>query len=199
MSIVLRNSEGVEDIKLKKEIYNSLIKYTLMWTALYREHIIDYILKHEKLPPTLPTNVSVKRMLENLPLHIQSGMSKWIGTPKLAKVILSKIELDSKGKSFTKSDLESFFSVALYSDIQGRDFPKYYKNLIKKLKNTPVRNYAFYKLIYFYYRRTRDGSTNEELYLDMLSDMKMKELNMPNRMKESVMKSLKKAKKNIVG
>ncbi|MBI9042778.1 metallophosphoesterase [Lutibacter sp.] len=199
MSIVLRNSEGVEDIKLKKDIYSSLIKYTLVWTALYREHIIDYILKHNKLPPTLPTNISVQKMLVNLPLHIQSGMSKWLGTPKLAKVILSKIESDSKGNSFTKSDLESFFSVALYADIQGRDYPKYYKNLIKKLKNTPVRDYALYKLIYYYYRRTRDGSPNEELYLDMISDLKMKELNMPNKMKQKVINSYKTAKKNILG
>lgn len=128
MSVVLRNSEGVEDIKLKKEIYSSLIKYTLIWTVLYREHIIDYILKHKKLPPTLSTNISVQRTLLNLPLHVQSGMSKWVGTPKLAKVILSKIESDLKGKSFTKSDLELFFSVALYGDIQGNNYPEYYKN-----------------------------------------------------------------------
>jgi predicted MPP superfamily phosphohydrolase len=197
MSIVLRNSEGVEDIKLKKEIYSSLIKYTIIWTVLYREHIIDYILKNKKLPPTLPTNVSVQRTLVNLPLHVQTGMSKWIGTPKLAKVILSKIESDLKGKSFTKSDLELFFSVALYGDIQGKDYPKYYKKLIKQLKNTPVRDYTFYKLIKYYYRRTRDGSPNEDLYLDMISDLKMKELNMPNKMKQKVINTYKTAKKNF--
>ncbi len=199
MSVVLRNSEGVEDIKLKKEIYSSLIKYTLIWTVLYREHIIDYILKHKKLPPTLSTNISVQRTLLNLPLHVQSGMSKWVGTPKLAKVILSKIESDLKGKSFTKSDLELFFSVALYGDIQGNNYPEYYKKLIKQLKNNPVRDYTLFKLIFYYYRRTRDGSPNEDLYLDMISDLKMKELNMPNKMKQKVINSYKTTKKNLFG
>ena len=199
MSVVLRNSETVEDIKLKKQIYASLVKYTMIWTALYREHIIDYILKHDRLPPTLPTNVSVRRTLANLPLHVQSGMSKWVGTPKLAKVILSKIESDFKGNSYTKSDLELFFSVALYGDIQGADYPKYFKKLIKQLKNTPVRDFTFFKLIYYYYRRTRDGSPNEDLYLDMISDLKMKELNMPNKMKQQVIKSYRTAKKNLFG
>jgi hypothetical protein len=199
MSLVLRNSETVEDIKLKKEIYASLVKYTMIWTVLYREHIIDYILKHDKLPPTLPTNVSVRRTLANLPLHVQNGMSKWIGTPKLAKVILSKIESDFKGNSYTKSDLELFFSIALYGDIQGADYPKQFKKLIKRLKNTPVRDYTFFKLITYYYRRTRDGSPNEELYLDMISDLKMKELNMPNKMKQQVIKSYITAKKNLFG
>lgn len=184
---------------MKKEIYSSLIKYTLIWTLLYREHIIDYILKHKKLPPTLSTNISVQRTLLNLPLHVQSGMSKWVGTPKLAKVILSKIESDLKGKSFTKSDLELFFSVALYGDIQGNNYPEYYKKLIKQLKNNPVRDYTLFKLIFYYYRRTRDGSPNEDLYLDMISDLKMKELNMPNKMKQKVINSYKTTKKNLFG
>ncbi|WP_426091597.1 metallophosphoesterase [Flavobacterium sp. DSR3-2] len=198
MSVVLRNSEGVEDINLKKEIYNSLVKYLMIWTVLYREHIIDYILKNKKLPPTLPTNISVQRMLLNLPFHIQSGMAKWLGTPKLAKVILAKIEEDAKGKSFTKSDLESFISVALYADVQGRDYPKYYKNFIKNLKNTPVRDYALYKLIFYYYRRTRDGSENEALYLDMISELKMKELNLPNKMKQKIINTYITSKKNFL-
>ena len=170
----------------------------MIWTVLYREHIIDYIIRNKKLPPTLPTNISVQKMLMNLPLHAQSGMSKWLGTPKLAKVILSKIESDSKGNSFTGSDLESFISVALYADIQGRDYPKYYKNLIKKLKNTPVRDYAFYKLIFYFYRRTREGSDNEDLYLDMISDMKLKELNLPNQMKQKIIKAYKTSKKRFL-
>jgi hypothetical protein len=199
MSVVLRNSEGVEDLSLKKKIYASLIKYTIIWTVLYREHIIEYILKHDKLPPTLPTNVSVKRTLTNLPLHVQSGMSKWVGTPKLSKVILSKIESDLKGNSITKSDLELFFSVALYGDIQGKDYPKQFKKLIKQLKNTPVRDYTLSKLIYYYYRRTRDGSANEDLYLDMISDLKMKELNMSGQMKQKVINSYRNAKKNLLG
>ncbi|MDR3046017.1 MAG: metallophosphoesterase, partial [Bacteroidales bacterium] len=53
MSNILRNSEGVEDSNLKKEIYNSIIRNTVGWTILYKEWIVKYVKDNQSLPPFL--------------------------------------------------------------------------------------------------------------------------------------------------
>lgn len=198
LSNVLRNSEGVEDKELKKTIYNDLVKYSMIWMVLYREYVIDYVLKNNRLPPTIPMEIGLINILKNLPLHIEIAMNRHLGTAKLAPIILEKIKEDSLGHSPTKSDIESFLSVALYSDIQGNDFPKYFKRLIKQLGNNPVRDYSFYKLRNYYYRRTKEGSPNEEMYLDMLSELRIKSLNLPQSAKERIKKTFKNSKKKML-
>ena len=197
LSNVLRNSEGVEDKKLKGQIYSDIIKYSMIWMVLYREYIIDYVIKNKRLPPNVPNEMNLKHLLNDMPLHLQLGMSKHIGTFKLSSIILDKIILDFKYESITKSDIENFLSIAIYSDIQGRDFPKYFKKFIKRLKNNPVRDYAFYKLLDYYFRRTKEGSPNEEIYLDMLADLRIKSQKLPNRLKEGIIKSLINSKKKF--
>ncbi|HEA19516.1 hypothetical protein LCGC14_0710570 [marine sediment metagenome] len=199
MSNVLRNSEGVEDFSLKKDAYNTLIKYLLIWTVLYREYLLDYILTNKKLPQSFPNNMPVARILMDVPIFVQGGMFKHLGSAKLAPVILSKIKADSLGLNSTKSDLESYISVALYADVQGSGFPTHLKNFIKRVKNNPVRDYLHYKLAYYYYTRTSKGSSNEELYLGLLTDLRIKSQNLPGRMKEAVKKQIQDSKKKFLG
>ncbi len=199
MSNVLRNSEGVEDIKLKKDVYDTLVKYLMVWMVIYREFLLEYILKNEKLPPSFPNNVSIQRILMDIPFHVQNGMYKHMGSPKLAPIILSKLKKDFKATNSSKSDLETFLSVALYADIEGNNFPKYFKNFIKKLKNNPVRDYSYFKLITYYYRRTKVGSPNEELYLNMLAELRIKSQKLPLKMKETVIKAFIDSKNKYLG
>lgn len=195
---VLRNSEGVEDINLKKDAYDMIVKYSMVWTVLYREYLLDYIIENKKLPRVFPMNVPVTRIFMDLPLFSQYGMFKHLGTGKLAPIILSKIKNDSLKLNYTESDLEAFFSVAMYADIKGKDFPTHLKNLIKRVKNNPVRDYLYYKLIHYYYSRTSIGSENEEIYIDLLTELKMRTQNLPSRMKDKVKKEIIKSKQKFL-
>lgn len=189
---VLRNSEGVENKALKIRAYKMQIKYSLVWTILYREYLIDYVIKNEKLPGRLPRDTNFESYLKNIPISVQRGMNKHLGTPKLSPIILLKLKEDLKSK--TVSDLETFMSVTLYSDIQGTEFPKYLKELSKKLKKNVVRDYLFYKVLEYYYRRTRPGSPNEELYLELLSDLRIRTHRLGQRMKLRLIEGIKDAK-----
>jgi len=198
MANVLRNSEGVEDRELKKRAYNSLIKYNLVYMILYKQYLIDYVLKNKKLPPSILFEITLEQLLVDIPYHVQLALYQHAGSAKLAPIVLDKIKQDNEGLSVTDSDIESFLSVALYGDIQGKDYPKHFKSLIKRIKSNVGRDYTFYKLIQYYYLRTKRGSPKEEIYLDLLSELRIRSQNLPRRLKERVIKSLQEGKKTFV-
>ena len=192
MANVLRNSEGVEDLNLKKHTYNLLVKYTILFAALYRESILHYIKEYKKRPPSVPPNVSLDYFLTNIPLSIQLGFSKHVGTQKLSSIISEKIQKDFSSIKPT-SNIEVFISVALYADIQGSGFEKFFLKLIKQLKtnadNHIVANFCLYKLVDYYYRRTRKGSDNELMYLNLIAELRIKTQRLPRKMKEKIIKA----------
>ncbi len=198
MANVLRNSEGIESRKLKNEIYNELMKFNIVYMILYKEWIIRYVNDHQKLPPSIPTEIRLDYLLKNIPLFVQQALNRHVGTPKLSAIILDKINIDRNNKSFTNSDIESFLSVALYSDIQGHGFEKYLKSLVKRIRNNPTQDYLLSKLLDYYYRRTRPGSSNEDMYLDILADLRIKSQKLPRRVKEKVIKALEEGKRVFI-
>lgn len=196
MANVLRNSEGVEDLELKKKAYRSIIKYSLSWMVLYREYLLDSFKNQQKLPSWVPSGLGVDYMLKNIPFHVQSGLYQHLGTSKLGSVVLEKIKHDNL-KSNGVSDVESYLSIGMYSDIHATDFPKYLKSFIKRVKNNIVRDYCFYKLLDYYYRKTKPGSANEEIYLDILTELRIRAQGLPKRLKERVMKTFEDSKKTF--
>ncbi len=195
MANVLRNSEGVENKALKAKAYAALVKYSLVWTILYHAAVIRYVVEYKKLPPSLPNNIDFKTFITYFPVSVQSGMNNHVGSSKLSQIVLEKFKSDLTSSSI--SDLETFFSALLYADIQGNDFPKYLKQFVKSLKKNVVRDYTFYKLIDYYYRRTRPNSPNEQIYLDLLTDLRIRTQKLPQRLKMSVMRELKKSKESF--
>lgn len=195
MSNVLRNSEGVENKALKKQVYSAIVKFSLDWTILYREYLIFFYIKYKKLPAQF-NKLNFEYVLKFAPFHTQAGMKKHLGTQKLAPIILEKIKADEQNRSIT--NMEAYMSVALYSDIQGRDYPKYLKNLIKGLKNNIVRDYTYVKLINYYYKRTRPGSPNELTYIDLLAELKIRSQKGVKRMKESIIKAIEDGKRKYL-
>jgi 5'-deoxynucleotidase YfbR-like HD superfamily hydrolase len=199
MANVLRNSEGVEDLDLKRRAYKSLVKYTMVYMILHKEKIVDYVLKNRKLPPNIPVEIDLINYITNIPLFVQDAMYQFVGTQKLNTIILEKIIADNKTKSV--SDIESFLSVGLYADLQCTGFDKQFKSFINRLKTDEdtniVANYCFYKLIDYYYRRTRKDSPNEAMYLDLLSDLRIRVQDYPKRMKEQIIKAFQEAKRNF--
>jgi len=198
MSNVLRNSEGVEDLALKKKAYESLVKYCLAYTVVYRDWVINYVRQHKALPKPFVRHTDLWALLVNMPLYVQMGMNQHLGTKKLAPVIDAKINQDRLGNSITGSEIEAFMSVALYADIEGPDFDKRLKRFIKGVKSNVVRDFCMDKLLDYYYRRTRPGSPNEDMYLDMLATLRIKSQRLPARMRDTVVKNLKDSKTSFL-
>lgn len=198
MCNVLRNSEGIEDLELKKEAYNEIIKHNITYSILYTQLLIRFIIQHKKLPPSIPPNISLDYLLKNLPYHIQESLNIHLGTQKLEVVVLDKINQDYKGNSNTNSEIEKYLSVALFSDIQGDKFDKHLKRLVKSSNTVPVQNYLLFKLTEYLYKRSKEGSENEEMYLDLISDLKIRSQKLPKRFKDQIVKSLIENKKKVI-
>jgi hypothetical protein len=197
MCNVLRNSEGIEDLELKKNAYNEIIKHNITYSILYTQLLIRYIIEHRKLPPSIPPNISLDYLLRNFPYHIQQSLNSHLGTQKLEVVILDKMHKDRKGMSNTNSEIEKYLSTTLFSDIQGDNFDKYLKDFVKSANTVPVQNYLLYKLTDYLYKRSKDGSVNEAMYLDLISDLKIRTQKLPKRLKERIVKDLVESKNKM--
>jgi len=209
MCNILRNSEGVEDSDLKREIYNSIIRNTVAWTILYKEWIVRYVQNNKTLPPFLVqefnksdnkiTNEDLGRLvpfLKFLPRDTQNGINNHLGTFKLTQIIKDKINKDFNDKKC--SDVEKYFSVALYWDCQGKDKFKPFKELIKKLSNNAVQEYCMYKLLDYFYRKTTPDSQEEEQCIELLSRLKLKTEKLPQRVRGEIILKLKEGKKKFL-
>ena len=127
---------------------------------------------------------------------MQLGLANNLGTYKLTPIILDKIKRDIKNDKC--SDVESYLSVALYADEHGRDFPKYFKKLIKRLSNNVVRDYCESKLTHYFYRRTKEGSSNEDVYIDLLTELRIRSQKLPRKITETVRKTISDGKKYFI-
>lgn len=197
MCNVLKNSEGIEDLQLKRDAYNDIIKHNITYAILYTQVLIRYVVENKKLPPSIPQNISLEDLLKNTPFHMQRALNNHLGTKKLDMVILHKMKRDSLGESFTKTDIEKFISVALYSDIYGNDFDKYLRKFIKSVDTVPTQNYLLFKLTEYLYRRSKPDSDNEDLYLDLISDLQIRSQKLPKRVKERIIKDYKERKQKF--
>jgi hypothetical protein len=194
MANVLRNSEGVEDLKLKRKAYEDIIKNTLIFILLYQYVVTNYYNHYQELPPNVPKDYDLKTFLRNIPFHVQLGMANHLGSIKLAPVILNKIKNDNLGKSVTDTDIEKFLSVFFYSDIQGNGYQKHLKTFIKSVKNNAVMDYCLFKLMHYYYTRSKQDSSNDQVFLDLLSTLKIRNEGLPKRMRDSIMKAISKGR-----
>jgi hypothetical protein len=52
-------------------------------------------------------------------------------------------------------------------------------------------DYSLYKLWNYTYTRGKAGSTNEEIFLDLLSLLKIKTESLPRRMRDTVLRALR--------
>ena len=163
----------------------------MIFILLYQYVMIEYYRKYKSLPPNVPIGYNLKLFLRNIPLHVQLGMLGHLASIKIAPVVLDKIINDNNGKSITGTDIEKFLSVFLYSDIQGQEYPKYLRKFIKAVKNNAVMDYTLYKLWHYSFTRGRSGSSNEEVFLDLLSLLKIKTESLPLRMRDTILRALR--------
>lgn len=73
----------------------------------------------------------------------------------------------------------------------GNDYEKDIRYLIKSVKRNSVQDYLLLKLVDYYKYRTKKGSEEEKLYLNLVSDLRIKNEKLPKRLKDQVMKFIR--------
>lgn len=184
MANILRNSEGVEDVKLKQDIYNSIIDGAIAWAIIFKEMIVRYYIDNKRLPPIFSDNTDLEWILKIVPLGMFTGLQKHIGTHKLTSIFHKKIEIDNKDKEC--SDIEKFFSIGLYWENNGPDYVKTINKFISSVGNNVVQVYLIVKLVEHLYYHTSPDSREEDTFLRLLTKLKLKHDKLPARMTNTI-------------
>lgn len=195
-SIILKNSEDVDDFELKKEVYSTIITSSISFLMLYRDSLLLYFDKNKKQPDNFPKNINFNLFMKFLPLIHQVVVYEWLGSQKLRPVILDKIKKDNL--TLNISELEKFMSIFIYSDIKGSDYPEIIKKFIKQTKFKYLKDISFFKILSYYQLRINDESLDRE-WLKMLAEIKSDLGQLVNKSKGEFIKKIESSKSKNKG
>ena len=169
----LRNLDGVEDVELKSNAYEALIKKSLGYTLVLKENLARYANLHSgNLPIAFSSIDNIPHFLRYMPFGLQCTFHEIMGSTKLFTPIKNKIDKDRKNKSI--SDIEKYFSIALLWDSTGAENEKEIKKLISSVGNNCVLDYIFNKIYYRFINLVSVGSEEEEKCIDLLAELQVK-------------------------
>ena len=168
-SLVLKNSEDVDDFNIKLKAYEKVLLSSISFLMVYRDMQISYYLEFKETPQNFPKNIDFGLFIKILPLMHQVIMYDWLGSQKLRPVIMRKME-DDKMK-LNISEYEKFLSVYMYADIKGNEYPKIIENFVKSSKNKYIKDLSYLKVMSYYHLRSKDP-VMDEFYLKMMSEIK---------------------------
>lgn len=197
MSYLLKNSEEVENLPLKIEIYNEIVRQSMIIIIVQKVSILFHIKEHGKKPDFIPDNFDLYFYIWMLPTINQVILNSWLGSMKLSPIILRKINDDKLNIGI--SDLEKFTSIFLYSDIKGANYLKEINEYIKKIRRNYIKDQSALKLLNYYYLRVENNPDLENKYLNMISDIKISVTKTDKSNKSAIMESMKKSKKRNKG
>ena len=190
MCEALRNLDGVEDWQLKYDVYSSIVKNSLLYSAITRNNLAIYANQHNgKLPTGLEIFTNVERFLRFMPLAIQTSLGEILATTKLNSFFRKKLESDYKGKT---TDIEKFFSIGMLWDSSSLENEEDMKRFISKAKKNCSIDYALTKLLYYYITRVKSGSEEEEVYLKLFAAIKARGYLIPSLKRRQIIKGISK-------
>jgi len=185
---VLKNTEEITDIGLKDSAYESILICSMAFSNLYKYWVDNYIKKkHSDGQTKIDEHLVVAQKV--LPLIHEIVLFSLMGTTKLAIVIRDKINMDMKGNSVV-SDFEKYLSVFLYADIRGKDYQNYIKNFVKNIKRTYIYDMTLYKLITYYYIRSK-SKESDVFYEELISELIVNAKGLEKGQKSSIMERYK--------
>ena len=192
LSKVLRNLDGVEDLTLKQNVYNSIIRNSLIYTIIYKDALANYANNHGGRLPALYSNVrNVDTFFRYMPFAIQWTLNEHMGTGKLCSVFLNKFYKDYKTGA---SDVEKYMSLGMLWDSANFRYEEQMKKFIKSVDKNSAMDYVYTKLLYNYYYRTKEGSKEEEMYEDLIIRLKLRKFRIGFIHKDKLRQELKEAK-----
>ncbi|OJX30044.1 MAG: hypothetical protein BGO86_05745 [Chryseobacterium sp. 36-9] len=190
---VVKNSEEVHDEKnpnFKLDNYSKVIDKSILFAIIHKAIFEIFLENEEKL--SKEKLEEFRQMNQFLPLLHELFLFDNIGTQKLTSVIRDKINLD-KNKDKNISDFEKSLSVFLYADIRGKDYDKIISEFIKGVKTKYIEDIIFFKLITYYFYRSKDDET-DNFYLNLIADLMIKSKGYHKSKKSAIMQSYKKKK-----
>lgn len=172
MSKALRNLEGVEDTKLKQEVYDSIIRNALVYFIWLKDYLAYYANNNNgELPPSLSDIKDVYSFFRFLPYISQFTLYSILGTPKLQVMYETKLKDDIKEN---RSDVEKYLSLAMMWDCANVRYYKEYRRMIRNVGNNSVQDYLLLKLLYYFNNKVVLGSASEKQYIDLIAEAKVK-------------------------
>jgi len=171
-ALVLKNSEEIDDIKLREAAYKNVLKCSIAYLVAYKASFLMYYDKNKKTPEHFPENIDIKLFLRFLPLMHQILLFDWLGSFKMTGIVRAKIREDKSNQNI--SELEKFLSVFIYADVKGSDYIEEIKKYLKFVKGNYLKDASFIKLITYYFMRSKSKET-DNLYLELMSDVSGKQ------------------------
>lgn len=198
ISKVLRNLDGVEDLKLKQKVYDAIIRNAIIYTIIYKDALANYANNHKgKLPPQYASIQNVDTFFRYMPFSFQWALNEQMGTTKLCSVFLNKLQRDNKRNV---SDVEKYMSLAMLWDSASFKYADQMNAFIKRVEKNAAMDYVYVKLLYNYYYRVKPGSREEGLYEDLIIKLKLKRYRLGFIHRDQLRNELKEAKeKKSVG
>lgn len=162
---VLKNSEEVSEGNIKYNSYCIILKNSLSFALLHKAFFEVFLQNKSRFPKNKVEEFVI--MDRFLPLLHQILLFDNAGTLKLSSVIREKIVND---KISNISEFEKFLSVFLYADIRARGYDKIVSDFIKNIKKGYISDMSFFKLVTYYYYRSKDEIT-DKFYLNLIADL----------------------------
>ena len=173
LSRALRNLDGVEDTALKQKVYNSIVKNAMILTVIVKDHLALYANNHNGALPAVYSDVkNIGAFFRFMPLSMQFTLGEIMATRKLLNFFGGKYNKDEREKV---SDIEKFMSIGMMWDSTGLDNKKQIKSFIKHMGNNSSQDYVLIKLLYYFNNKVALGSKEEDEYIDLLSELKVKQ------------------------
>jgi len=188
---VIKNSEEVSEKDLKLNSYRLALQNSISFAILHKAVFEIFLRNDEKLPKAKVEEFIA--MDKYLPLLHELFLFDNIGTMKLTSVIREKIESDDA----TISEFERVLSIFLYADIRGKDYDKIISNFIKTVKKPFVEDLIFFKLVTYFYYRSKDTDT-DDFYLNLIADVLVQTKGYPKSRKSEIIEEYRKKKRQKV-
>ena len=187
-AVVVKNSEEIDDIDIKKLAYETIILSSQSYLLFSKISLLKYFYKNNKAPTSFPKNINFRLFIKILPLIHQVMLTDWIGTPKLGIAIDQLLNEYSQSENI--SDYEKFISIFIYSDVRSSNYTSLLKSVTKVFDKNYILDLCFLKLMTYYYMRSKDKSS-DEFYLNLLADIKVKMGGMSKQQKSKFMVKLR--------
>jgi hypothetical protein len=185
---VIKNSEEIEKDNLKYESYCKALNASILYAILHKAIFQIFLTNTKNISKEKLKNFEL--MNTHLPLLHEMFLFENIGTLKLSSVIREKINNDKRSQV---SEFERAMSVFLYSDIRAKDSNNEIAELIKNVKTGYIDDLIFFKLVTYYFYRSKDDAT-DNFYLNLIAEVLIKSKGYSKLRKSSLMDEYRKKK-----
>lgn len=145
----------------------------MILTVIVKDQLAQYANNHNGALPAAYSDIkNVGAFFRYMPLSMQCTLGEIMATRKLLNFFENKYNEDEKAKV---SDVEKFITIGMMWDSTGLGNKKQIKSFIKQMGNNSSQDYVLLKLLYYFNNKVALGSEEEDEYIDLLAELKVKQ------------------------